>query len=125
VSDINTRIAEQLVGMLDRHGFDVTVQQRSAQTSDLEVENLPWNALATVSAVWDNPRTQIKGLNDGAPASMVTRRMTIAYLEDLKNTPVSVGLRVQANGVFHNVLGIAEIGAQAGLRLTLDTGTGA
>ncbi|MET4294719.1 hypothetical protein ABIB06_006552 [Bradyrhizobium sp. LB8.2] len=121
---INTRLAAQVAGMLTRHGFDVTLQQGSSETGgDFDPENPTWTDLTTVKAVWDNPRNQVKGLNDGGAASMVSRRMTIAYREDLKATEEAIGLRVVVNGVPSNVLAVSEIGSKVGLRLMLDAGT--
>lgn len=121
---LNDRLAQQLAGMLSRHGFAATLQQRSGESDDdFETDTLTWTDLAEVRAVWDNPRNQVKGLDDMAPASMMTRRMTIAYREDLKATEEAVGLRVVVNGVPSNVLAIGEIGEKVGLRLMLDMGT--
>lgn len=121
---INTRLAVNLVSMLSRHGFDATLQQQSAQTGgDFDAETPSWVTLATVKAVWDNPRSQVKGLNDSAPASMVTRRLTIAYRDELKSTVEAIGLRVVVNGVASSVLAVSEIGEKVGLRLMLDAGT--
>jgi hypothetical protein len=122
VSD--ARLAANVISLLSRRGFDATLQQASQQTgSDFDVGNPTWSDLATVKAVWDNPRTQWKGLNDSAPASVFQRRMTIAYRDDIKSTDKAVGLRVVVNGTAHNVISVAEIGEKVGLRLMLEEGT--
>jgi hypothetical protein len=124
MSGVNTRLAANVVSLLAREGFDATLQQASAQTGgDFDAETPTFKTLATVKAVWDNPRSQVKGLNDGGPASMVSRRMTIAYRDDLKSTEEAVGLRAVVNGVVNNVLAVSEIGEKVGLRLMLDAGT--
>lgn len=121
---VNTRLAAGVVRMLARHGFDVTLQQKAPETvGDFDTSHRDWEVLDTVKGVWDNPRTGTKGLNDMAPASMVTRRMTISYRADLKPTSKAVDLRVVVNGNPVNVLSISEIGERVGLRLMLDEGT--
>lgn len=118
------RLAPMLVTMLAKHGFDAVLERRSeAAASEFEVVAPVWSILATVKAVWDNPRRLVKGLNDEAPAAMGQRYMTIAYRDDLKDNGAAVGLRVVVNGVPTNVLSIGEIGEKVGLRLMLDTGT--
>lgn len=80
-------------------------------------------SIATVKAVWDNPRRFVKGVTDGAPSSTTQRYMTIAYRDDLKAPDAAVGLRVTVNGVTSNVISIGEIGERVGLRMLLDAGT--
>jgi len=126
MSGMNARLAVSLNSLLAREGFDATLQQRAPETGgDFEPETpvQGWVDLATVKAVWDNPRSQVLGLNDGGAASMVTRRMTIAYRDDLKAPESAVELRVVVNGQANKVLGISEIGEKVGLRLMLDAGT--
>lgn len=121
---LNDRLSTNLNSMLSRHGFDATLQHRVGESeSDFEPDDPSWSNIATVKAVWDNPRAQTRGVNDTAPASMVTRRMTLAYRSDLKETEKAVGLRVLVDGVAHGVLGIGMIGSQVGLRLIVDAGT--
>lgn len=126
MSGMNARLAVSLNSLLTREGFDATLQQRAPETAgdfEPEVPAQGWVDIATVKAVWDNPRNQVLGLNDSGAASMVTRRMTIAYRDGLKRPESAIELRVVVNGVANKVLGISEIGEKVGLRLMLDAGT--
>lgn len=120
---IHSRMRTRLEALMERDGFAATLQQGSQESGDYDVTPSEWSELATVKALWDNPRRMWKGLNDGAPASSAERRMTIAYRDDLKEPSEAVRLRVVVNDVISNVLSVAEIGERVGLRLTLDTGT--
>ena len=120
---IHTRLRARLEALLAREGFEATLQHGSQESGDFDVTPSEWSDLATVKALWDNPRRMWKGLNDSAPASSAERRMTIAYRDDLKEPSSAVRLRAVVNGVISNVLSVAEIGEKVGLRLYLDTGT--
>jgi hypothetical protein len=120
---IHARLRARLDALLAREGFEATLQQGSQQSGDFDVTSSEWSDIATVKALWDNPRRMWKGLNDGAPASSTERRMTIAHRDELKEPSSAVRLRVVVNGVISNVLSVAEIGEKVGLRLSLDTGT--
>lgn len=120
---VNDRLATMVIRMLARDGFLVAIEQQNTPGGDFDSTPSSWVAVATVKAVWDNPRSFLKGLNDGAPASSVQRRMTIAYRDDLKDPSSGVGLRVTVNGVICNVISVGEIGERVGLRLMLDMGT--
>ncbi|WP_442577858.1 phage head completion protein [Mesorhizobium sp. ASY16-5R] len=120
---ISDRLAVMVTRMLARDGFIAAIERQNTPGGDFASTAPSWVAVATVQAVWDNPRTFTKGVNDGAPASTITRKMTIAYRDDLKDPSSGVGLRVTVNGVVHNVISVGEIGARVGLRLLLDAGT--
>ncbi|WP_322884170.1 hypothetical protein U8C35_06465 [Sinorhizobium medicae] len=120
---INERLSAMLVTTVAKHGFDATIERLTASGGDLDSTPPAWATVATVKAVWDNPRRLYKGVNDGAPSSMVQRHMTIAYRADLKDPSSGVGLRVLVDGVYCNVISIGQIGEHVGLRLLLDMGT--
>jgi hypothetical protein len=120
---INTRLASQLISILARNGFDVTLQQKSDQPAgDYDASTVTWSDVATVKACWDTPRIGRKGINDGAPQSEFQRQMTIAYRAGFKDTVSAVGARVVVDGVNYNILSAGVIGEQVGLRLYLDAG---
>lgn len=120
---INERLAAMTVRMLQRDGFNVVIQRLSTPGDELDASPSSWSNVATVKALWDNPRAFTKNVNDGAPASSVQRRMTIAYRDDLAAPYSGVGLRVVVDSVPCNVVSLGSIGDRVGMRLLLDMGT--
>ncbi|WP_167507048.1 MULTISPECIES: hypothetical protein [unclassified Mesorhizobium] len=121
---INDHLAVMLVRTLAKHGFDVTLQRQVDDGGDDFTPGASgYLNVATVKAVWDNPRRMIKGTADGGFVASAQRYMTIAYRDDLKDAASAVGLRVIVGGVATNVLAITPIGDKVGLRLMLDVGT--
>lgn len=122
--NFNSALADELNTLLVEAGFNVTIQRLSTSGGDFEAGTNTWTDLATVKAVWDSPRAGNRNMNDGAPASIIRRAMTVAYRADLVDTSAAVGLRVLVNGVHHQVISVSTIGEGVGTRLILEAGAG-
>ncbi|WP_020184543.1 hypothetical protein [Methylopila sp. 73B] len=125
MSGVNARLAERLPEMLERHGFSVDLQKRTAPAGgDFAVGSGTWRNHACVKAVWDTPARDREGLVSGGPAASTTRAMTIAYRADMDVPGAALSFRVLKGEMVYGVDSVAVIGDCVGLRLYVSEDTG-
>lgn len=119
---INTRMAARVADMLERYGFNVTLESSSSTGDDFDDGAPTWSTTATLRALWGSALLGQENRGDARPESKGRTTLIVSYTAHLKDNSTLSNKRIAFNGTNYNPAAVSMIGDKVALMLTLEDG---